>query len=104
MVPYDARRTTRLGAMLLLFAVALSGQAGSRLLKRIGMAVSADTLLRLAKQAESVALIQNRGEPHEIRHWALQELAPGDGYSGALAVEGYDWSLSCWQWQDSANA
>jgi len=54
MVPYYARRTTRLGATLL--AIALSGQAVSRLLKRIDIAVSADALLRLAKQAESVAV------------------------------------------------
>jgi hypothetical protein len=26
-----------------------------------------------------------------------RELAPGNGYTGALAVKGYDWSLSCWQ-------
>jgi len=53
---------------------------------------------------EPAALLQSRGESHEIRRWTLQELAPGNGYSGALAVEGYDWSLSCWQWQGSANA
>jgi transposase len=44
-------RTTRLGTTLSLFAVALSGQAGARLLKQTGMAVSGDTLLRLAKRA-----------------------------------------------------
>jgi transposase len=55
-VPRYARRTTRLGATLSLFASALSGQAGSRLLNQVGMAVSADTLLRLAKQAEATAI------------------------------------------------
>ena len=48
-VPLHAQRTTRLTATLTLFAVALSGQAGARLLNQIGMATSADTLLRLAK-------------------------------------------------------
>jgi transposase len=52
-VPRYARRTVRLVAILSLFATALSGQVGSRLLKQIGMAVSADTLLRLAKQART---------------------------------------------------
>jgi transposase len=50
------RRTVRLTATLTLFAMAMSGQAGSRLLNRIGMAVSGDTLLRLAKQAEAPAV------------------------------------------------
>jgi transposase len=49
-VPLYARRTTRLGSTLNLFATALSRQAGARLLKPIGMAVSADTLVRIAKQ------------------------------------------------------
>jgi transposase len=48
-VPLRGQRTTRLRATLTLFAVALSGQAGSRLLSQIGMVTSADTLLRLAK-------------------------------------------------------
>jgi len=55
-VPRYARRTTRLAATLSLFATALSGQGGSRLLKQSGMAVSADTLLRLAKQARSAPM------------------------------------------------
>lgn len=55
-VPRYARRTTRLLTTLNLFAVALSGQAGACLLKQIGMAVSGDTLLRLAKRAESASV------------------------------------------------
>jgi len=46
-----ARQTKRFRTTLKLFAVALSGQAGSRLLKQLGMAVSGETLLRLAKEA-----------------------------------------------------
>ena len=49
-VPVHGQKTTRLRAILTLFAVALSGQAGSLLLSQIGIATSADTLLRLAKQ------------------------------------------------------
>jgi transposase len=52
-VPRYARQTKRLQATLKLFAVALSGQAGSRLLKRMVMAVSGDTLLRLANRSEA---------------------------------------------------
>jgi transposase len=46
-----ARQTKRLKAMLKLFAYALSGQAGSRLLKQMGIPVGGESLLRLAKEA-----------------------------------------------------
>lgn len=50
-----ARQTKRLRAMLKPFAYALSGQAGSRLLKQIGISLSGESLLRLAKEkSESV--------------------------------------------------
>ena len=28
--------------------------------------------------------------------WAVIDLDPGDGYVGALAVPGRDWTVSCW--------
>lgn len=59
-----ARRTDRRTATFTRFAVAMSGQAGSLLLKRIGMAVSGDTLLRLAKQADHWL---GRSEPENCR-------------------------------------
>jgi transposase len=48
--PY-ARRTTRLNEVLQLLAFALGGEAGARLVARLGMAVSPATLLRLVRQA-----------------------------------------------------
>jgi transposase len=48
-----AQRTQRLTGTLTLFALALSGRAGKRLLTQIGMFTSADTLVRLAKGATS---------------------------------------------------
>ncbi len=50
-LPAHARRTARLEAILDLVAVALSGQAGERLVNEMGMPVSADTLLRFAKRS-----------------------------------------------------
>ncbi len=46
-----AQRTQRLTAILTLFALALSGRAGERLVSQVGMPTSADTLLRFVKQA-----------------------------------------------------
>jgi transposase len=51
-----AQRTQRLTGILTLFALALSGRAGERLLAQAGMSTSADTLLRLAKRAASPAI------------------------------------------------
>ena len=48
-----AQRTQRLTGTLTLFALAVSGRAGARLLAQIGMSTSADTLVRLAKRAAS---------------------------------------------------
>ena len=55
-VPVQARRTARLGLILDCVAFVLSAQAGERLVKQMGMAVSADTLLRRAKRAISSSL------------------------------------------------
>ncbi|GHO82577.1 transposase [Dictyobacter formicarum] len=51
-----ARRTIRLNGTLTLFAMVMSGQAGSRLLNQIGMVTSADTLLRRAKHLNEPAV------------------------------------------------
>jgi transposase len=50
-LPVRARQTARLGSVLDAIAVALSGQAGSRLSEDLAMPVSPDTLLRRAKRA-----------------------------------------------------
>lgn len=34
----------------------------------------------------------------EASRWSLRELRPGAGYAGAIAVQGHDWQLKCWQW------
>ena len=52
-VARSARQTKQLRATLKLFAIALSGRAGERLLKQLGMGVSGQTLLRLAKSIKT---------------------------------------------------
>jgi 4'-phosphopantetheinyl transferase len=46
---------------------------------------------------EPAQLLSSRENPQEASRWALRELAPGDGYAAAIAVEGHDWSLNYWQ-------
>lgn len=47
---------------------------------------------------EPARLLSVQGEPDEVRRWSLQALQPPDGYAAALAVEGAEWELACWQW------
>jgi len=42
-------------------------------------------------------LLGNLRDANEVSRWSLQELAPGPGYVAAVAVEGRDWQLRCWQ-------
>jgi transposase len=56
-VASHAQRTARLISTITLFASPLSGQAGSHLLSKIGMPLSADTLLRLAKRTKSSSIV-----------------------------------------------
>jgi 4'-phosphopantetheinyl transferase len=46
---------------------------------------------------EPARLLDVRGDPQEASRWSLQALKPVSGYVAALAVEGSDWHLKCWQ-------
>jgi 4'-phosphopantetheinyl transferase len=50
---------------------------------------------------EPVALLATHSDPREVLRWSLQALTPGPDYVAALAVEGQDWRLSCWQWRET---
>jgi 4'-phosphopantetheinyl transferase len=49
---------------------------------------------------EPAALFSTNGDPQEAFRWSLQELVPGSNFVAALAVEGHDWQLKCWQWPE----
>jgi 4'-phosphopantetheinyl transferase len=46
---------------------------------------------------EQPALVSTRNDPREAARWRLCDLDAGAGYAAALAVEGHDWRLACWQ-------
>jgi 4'-phosphopantetheinyl transferase len=48
---------------------------------------------------EPALLLYTGGDPQETSRWSLRELKPSTGYAAALAVEGHDWRLSCWNCQ-----
>jgi 4'-phosphopantetheinyl transferase len=43
-------------------------------------------------------LIETRHDPAEAHRWTLNALQVGRDYAAALAVEGADWELKCWDW------
>lgn len=43
------------------------------------------------------AILNVHDAPMETERWSLRTLLPGDGYAGAIAVEGDDWTLQCWE-------
>lgn len=47
---------------------------------------------------EPAALLAVHDDPRAASRWTLRELYPGAGYAGAIAVEGRDWQLRCYDW------
>jgi 4'-phosphopantetheinyl transferase len=47
---------------------------------------------------EEPRLINTRHDPAEAQRWKLMTLQVGHGHAAALAVEGTDWKLKCWDW------
>ncbi len=48
---------------------------------------------------EPAALLESRVDPADTSRWTLKSLDMGIQYIAALAVEGADWDLKCWDWQ-----
>jgi 4'-phosphopantetheinyl transferase len=44
------------------------------------------------------ALLATHDNPPEARRWSMRSLAPGEGYVGALVVEGHSWRLWYGHW------
>lgn len=49
---------------------------------------------------QPAALLYTHGDLEEASRWSLHDLAPGLGYAAAVAAEGHDWKIKCWQWVD----
>jgi 4'-phosphopantetheinyl transferase len=55
--------------------------------------------------ADRVAVLNNAtGKSKVSMRWMLETLAVGPDYVAALAAEGQDWQLTCWQWEDNERA
>jgi 4'-phosphopantetheinyl transferase len=47
---------------------------------------------------EEPRLLETRHDPAEARRWTMHAFNPGHGCKAALAVEGVEWKLKCWDW------
>lgn len=65
-----------------------------------GLSVALDQFDVPVRPDESARLLRTHADPQEAGRWRLQDLAPGLGYVAALAVEGHDWQLACWDWRE----
>jgi transposase len=82
--PPRVQRTNRLGAVVHLVGHALGGRGGERLLSRLAMAVSDDTILRLLKQPVPAPLAPETLHVVGIDDWAWQK---GQHHFGTIFVD-----------------
>ena len=66
-----------------------------------GLSLALDQFDVSLAPGEPAALLSTRSGSDEALRWSLRNLTPASGYAAALATEGCDWTLSCWQWPQS---
>jgi 4'-phosphopantetheinyl transferase len=62
-----------------------------------GLSRSLDTITVCLTPDQPARLLRVVGEPEEHLRWNLQTFKPAPDYMAALAIEGTNWHLACWQ-------
>jgi 4'-phosphopantetheinyl transferase len=65
-----------------------------------GLSMPLDTFDVSLVPGEPAALLNTKADPQEASRWSLRELFPAPGFAAAVAVEGKDWQLRCWEWSE----
>jgi len=65
----------------------------------LGLYLPLDVFDVSLKPGDAAALLASREKEQEAARWTMRALAPGQGYAGALCVEGDRWQLECYGWQ-----
>jgi 4'-phosphopantetheinyl transferase len=50
---------------------------------------------------ETPDVLRVQDNPYESARWRLEALYPAPGYAAALAVEGHEWQLICWEYSSA---
>lgn len=64
-----------------------------------GLSIPLDQFDVSLSPGEPARLYSIKQDRAAAERWCLQELTPAPNYVAALAVEGQDWNLTCWQWR-----
>jgi 4'-phosphopantetheinyl transferase len=63
-----------------------------------GLSLSLDQFDVSLGDREASLLLATRWDPDDAGRWSLRGLPAPPGYRAALAVEGHEWQLNCWEW------
>jgi 4'-phosphopantetheinyl transferase len=66
----------------------------------MGLSLPLDQFSVTVAPGERACLLRAEHDQAALDRWALCELEPHPNYIAALAVEGHDWQLACWQWPE----
>jgi 4'-phosphopantetheinyl transferase len=67
--------------------------------KGAGFGIALDQFDVTVAPGQPAVLLATRQDPPDAARWSLHDLHPGDGYAGALAMEGDARILRYWQWK-----
>jgi 4'-phosphopantetheinyl transferase len=65
-----------------------------------GLSLPLDQFCVSLVPGEPAVLLSAEISAHEAERWAMAEIVAGVEFKAALAVEGRDWRLRCWQWPE----
>jgi 4'-phosphopantetheinyl transferase len=68
--------------------------------KGLGLAYPLNQFEVSLRPGDPAKLLHIEDDCYEINRWSLKELGLDSRYAAALAVEGHDWQLECWQWSE----
>jgi 4'-phosphopantetheinyl transferase len=63
-----------------------------------GLSLPLDQFAVTLAPDEPAAILSTAWDVSDAARWRVEALAPREGYIGAVAAEGHDWTLACWDW------
>jgi 4'-phosphopantetheinyl transferase len=67
-----------------------------------GLSYPIDTFDASAVPGKSIELFRILGDAEEASEWSIGDVRPAEEFAGAVAVEGGNWEVQCWQWPEQS--